>query len=136
MTTKPRIEFWTARTVGCSWCVDFGSMLQRMEGMDIDRLQRIDDYAASPRYSADDQRLVRIGQGRAVAAGQAEQESGHPLRAVDDPRTRRAARTPPADPESAAPTPPSRRTGRPTSGRTGIARNPSWLWFCGVASTS
>ena len=36
--------FWTARTVGCSWCVDFGSMLQRLDGLDIERLQDIDDY--------------------------------------------------------------------------------------------
>ena len=23
--------FWTARTIGCSWCVDFGAMLQRLD---------------------------------------------------------------------------------------------------------
>ena len=34
--------FWTARTVGCSWCVDFGSMLQRLDGLDVDRLTPID----------------------------------------------------------------------------------------------
>ena len=27
--------YWTARTVGCSWCVDFGSMLMRLDGLDI-----------------------------------------------------------------------------------------------------
>ena len=31
--------FWTARTVGCSWCVDFGSMLQRLDGLDVERLR-------------------------------------------------------------------------------------------------
>src|SRR5512139_1280385 len=35
--------FWTARTVGCSWCVDFGSMLQRLDGLDVDRLKHIDE---------------------------------------------------------------------------------------------
>ena len=25
--------FWTARTIGCSWCVDFGSMLQRLDDL-------------------------------------------------------------------------------------------------------
>ncbi|MBA0126217.1 carboxymuconolactone decarboxylase family protein [Haloechinothrix sp. YIM 98757] len=37
--------------LGCSWCVDFGTMLQRMDGLDIERLQQIDDYATSPRFS-------------------------------------------------------------------------------------
>ena len=41
----------TAVRVGCSWCVDFGTMLQRHEGLDIDRLKHIDDYADSPLYS-------------------------------------------------------------------------------------
>ncbi len=25
--------FWTARSIGCSWCVDFGAMLQRLDGL-------------------------------------------------------------------------------------------------------
>lgn len=50
--------FWTARTVGCSWCVDFGSMLQRLEGIDTDRLKQIDDYATSPLYSEDERAAI------------------------------------------------------------------------------
>jgi AhpD family alkylhydroperoxidase len=46
--------FWTARTVGCSWCVDFGSMLQRLDGLDIERLEDIDNYATSPRFTDDE----------------------------------------------------------------------------------
>jgi alkylhydroperoxidase family enzyme len=42
----------TAQRIGCSWCVDFGTMLQRLQGLDIDRLKHIDDYATSPSYSA------------------------------------------------------------------------------------
>jgi AhpD family alkylhydroperoxidase len=49
--------FWTARTVGCSWCVDFGSMLQRLDGLDIERLQDIDNYATSARFT-DDERVA------------------------------------------------------------------------------
>lgn len=30
--------FWAARSIGCSWRVDFGAMLQRLEGLDIERL--------------------------------------------------------------------------------------------------
>jgi AhpD family alkylhydroperoxidase len=47
----------TATRVGCSWCVDFGTMLQRNHGLDIDRLTEIDDYATSPNFS-DLDRLV------------------------------------------------------------------------------
>lgn len=49
--------FWTARTVGCSWCVDFGAMMQRLEGLDVDRLTDIDNYATSPRFT-DDERVA------------------------------------------------------------------------------
>lgn len=53
--------FWTARTVGCSWCVDFGSMLARLDGLDIAQLHDIhdiDDYATSPRYSDDERAAI------------------------------------------------------------------------------
>src|SRR6195952_4604263 len=40
--------YWTARTVGCSWCVDFGAMLIRLDGLDTERLKYIDEYATSP----------------------------------------------------------------------------------------
>ncbi len=50
--------FWTARTVGCSWCVDFGSMLQRLDGLDVQRLTDIANYAASPRYTDDERAAI------------------------------------------------------------------------------
>jgi alkylhydroperoxidase family enzyme len=50
--------YWTARTVGCSWCVDFGAMLQRLDGLDVDRLKFIDDYATSPAYSDDERAAI------------------------------------------------------------------------------
>jgi AhpD family alkylhydroperoxidase len=50
--------FWTARTVGCSWCVDFGSMLQRLDGLDIERLKDIDHYATSPAFSDDERAAI------------------------------------------------------------------------------
>lgn len=50
--------FWTARTVGCSWCVDFGSMLARLEGLHMAQLQDIADYATSPRYSDDERAAI------------------------------------------------------------------------------
>jgi AhpD family alkylhydroperoxidase len=43
--------FWTARAIGCSWCVDFGSMLQRLDGLDMERLKDIDNYATSPAFT-------------------------------------------------------------------------------------
>jgi|SRR5215212_694742 len=47
-----------AWTVGCSWCVDFGTMLARLEGLDIDRLKEIGEYATSPRYSDDERAAI------------------------------------------------------------------------------
>ncbi|WP_214401708.1 carboxymuconolactone decarboxylase family protein [Pseudonocardia lacus] len=40
-----------ATVVGCQWCVDFGTMLQRLDGLDVERLQHIDEYATSPLYT-------------------------------------------------------------------------------------
>jgi AhpD family alkylhydroperoxidase len=42
--------FRTATVVGCQWCVDFGTMLQRLGGLDVERLQHIDEYATHPAY--------------------------------------------------------------------------------------
>ncbi|MCV7151650.1 carboxymuconolactone decarboxylase family protein [Mycobacterium pyrenivorans] len=50
--------FWTARAIGCSWCVDFGAMLQRLDGLDVDRLRHIDDYATSPLFSGDERAAI------------------------------------------------------------------------------
>lgn len=50
--------FWTARAIGCSWCVDFGSMLQRLEGLDMERLKDIDNYATSPHFSDDERAAI------------------------------------------------------------------------------
>jgi AhpD family alkylhydroperoxidase len=40
-----------AQQLGCSWCVDFGAMLMKHSGLDIERLQHIDDYGTSPTYT-------------------------------------------------------------------------------------
>lgn len=40
-----------ATQIGCEWCVDFGTMLQVHEGLDIERLKNIDDYAKSPAFT-------------------------------------------------------------------------------------
>ncbi|MCW0216409.1 MAG: carboxymuconolactone decarboxylase family protein [Pseudonocardia sp.] len=44
--------FRTATVVGCSWCVDFGTMLQRLDGLDVDRLRNVDAYATDPSFTA------------------------------------------------------------------------------------
>ncbi|HEY0813719.1 MAG TPA: carboxymuconolactone decarboxylase family protein [Pseudonocardia sp.] len=51
------VVYRTATVVGCSWCVDFGAMLQRLGGLDVDRLQHIDEYATNPLYT-DEERLA------------------------------------------------------------------------------
>ncbi len=50
--------FWTARTIGCSWCVDFGSMLQRLDGLDVERLKDVENYATSPAYTDDERAAI------------------------------------------------------------------------------
>jgi AhpD family alkylhydroperoxidase len=47
-----------AQRLGCSWCVDFGAMPQRLDGVDIERLAHIDDYAASPACGADERLAI------------------------------------------------------------------------------
>jgi AhpD family alkylhydroperoxidase len=48
----------TATRVGCQWCVDFGTMLQRLDGLDVDRLEHIDDHATSPLYSPEERLAI------------------------------------------------------------------------------
>jgi AhpD family alkylhydroperoxidase len=47
-----------AQQVGCSWCVDFGAMLQKTGGLDVERLKHIDDYLTSPTYSRQERLAV------------------------------------------------------------------------------
>jgi AhpD family alkylhydroperoxidase len=47
-----------AWTVGCSWCVGFGTMLARLEGLDADQLQQIGEYATSAHYSDDERAAI------------------------------------------------------------------------------
>ena len=49
----------TAWTIGCSWCVDFGAMLQRLEGLDIERLKHIADFETSDAYSEEEREVIR-----------------------------------------------------------------------------
>ncbi len=48
----------TAWTIGCSWCVDFGAMLMRLEDLDIDRLKEIGSYDTSDKFTADDRLVI------------------------------------------------------------------------------
>jgi AhpD family alkylhydroperoxidase len=50
--------FWTARTIGCSWCVDFGAMLIRLDGLDVERLKDIDNYATSELFTDDERAAI------------------------------------------------------------------------------
>lgn len=64
----------TAHQLGCSWCVDFGTMLQKHEGLDIERLKQIDDYQSSPAYSHQER----------LAIAYADAMSATPTRATDE----------------------------------------------------
>jgi AhpD family alkylhydroperoxidase len=43
-----------ATRIGCSWCVDFSTMLAERAGMSTERLRQLDTYATSPAYSEDE----------------------------------------------------------------------------------
>jgi alkylhydroperoxidase family enzyme len=45
-------------TVGCSFCVDFGAMLRRLAGLDLDQPIKIGDYATSPVYNDDERAAI------------------------------------------------------------------------------
>jgi AhpD family alkylhydroperoxidase len=64
----------TATNVGCSWCVDFGTMLQRHRGLDIDRLRDIDQYPTSPLFTPDER----------LALGYADAMCARPMTVTDD----------------------------------------------------
>ena len=44
--------------VGCSFCVDFGTMLQRHHGLDVERLHEIDAYATSAAFTPIERRAL------------------------------------------------------------------------------
>ncbi|MFR9729418.1 carboxymuconolactone decarboxylase family protein [Saccharopolyspora sp. MS10] len=48
----------TATRIGCSWCVDFGTMLQRDEGLDVERLREIEDHRTSPKFTELDRLVI------------------------------------------------------------------------------
>ncbi len=49
----------TAWTVGCSWCVDFGTMLMRLEGLDVDQLKHIADFETSDAFTDEERVVIR-----------------------------------------------------------------------------
>ena len=63
-----------AWTIGCSWCVDFGTMLARLDGLDIDQLKEIGEYASSPRYSNDERAAIAYADAMSATPPQATDE--------------------------------------------------------------
>ncbi|MFD7653391.1 carboxymuconolactone decarboxylase family protein [Actinosynnema sp. NPDC059797] len=51
VSLRELVVYATAVRLGCSWCVDFGTMLIKHEGLDVDRLKEVHDYATSDRYT-------------------------------------------------------------------------------------
>lgn len=57
-TIRDLAVYRTAWTLGCSWCVDFGTMLLRLRGLDVGRLKEIGAYATSPLYTDDERAAI------------------------------------------------------------------------------
>lgn len=51
VSLRELVVYRTAVNLGCSWCVDFGTMLIKHEGLDVDRLKEIHDYRDSEAYT-------------------------------------------------------------------------------------
>ncbi|MFI9006444.1 carboxymuconolactone decarboxylase family protein [Actinosynnema sp. NPDC053489] len=51
VSLRELVVYLTAVRLGCSWCVDFGTMLIKHEGLDVDRLKEIHDYRTSDKYT-------------------------------------------------------------------------------------
>lgn len=49
----------TAWTLGCSWCVDFGVMLQRLDGLDVERLRDISEFETSAAFTEVEREVIR-----------------------------------------------------------------------------
>ncbi|MEU4802620.1 carboxymuconolactone decarboxylase family protein [Actinosynnema sp. NPDC023587] len=51
VSLRELVVYATAVKLGCSWCVDFGTMLIKHEGLDVDRLREIHVYQSSDKYT-------------------------------------------------------------------------------------
>ena len=63
-----------AWAIGCSWCVDFGTMMARLDGLDIDQLREIGDYETSPCYSEDERAAIAYADAMSATPPQATDE--------------------------------------------------------------
>jgi AhpD family alkylhydroperoxidase len=52
------VVYRVATQVGCSWCVDFGTMLQRHHGLNVERLRELDSYQTSPAFTSTERRAL------------------------------------------------------------------------------
>ena len=52
--------FRTSWTVGCSWCIDFGTMLMRLDELDVDRLKEIGNFEASEKFTEAEREVIRL----------------------------------------------------------------------------
>ncbi len=52
------VVYRVATRVGCSWCVDFGTMLLAHRGLDVDRLRVLDHYPTSPAFTETERRAL------------------------------------------------------------------------------
>ena len=57
-TLRELVVYRVATQVGCSWCVDFGTMLQRHHGLDIERLRELDHYRTSSAFTPLERRAL------------------------------------------------------------------------------
>jgi AhpD family alkylhydroperoxidase len=70
-----------AQRLGCSWCVDFGTMLQKNASLDVDRLKHIDDYLDSSTYTRSERLAIAYADAMTTTPVSATDEQVDELRA-------------------------------------------------------
>lgn len=58
LSVRELAVYRVATKIGCSWCVDFGELLQLKEGLDIGRLKEIESYQTSEHYTELDRLVI------------------------------------------------------------------------------
>lgn len=85
LRTLPRslrdlVVYRVATVLGCSWCVDFGTMKMRLSGLDTDRLGELDGYATSARFDETERLALAYADAMTATPGQVTDEQVAGLR--------------------------------------------------------
>ncbi|HEY0637515.1 MAG TPA: carboxymuconolactone decarboxylase family protein [Pseudonocardiaceae bacterium] len=61
------VVYRVATVLGCSWCVDFGDMKMRLDGLDTGRLGELDEYATSAAFDGTERAALAYADGMSAS---------------------------------------------------------------------